>query len=105
MSDIINSTTARCSLLVFYDEDTDEEILNIQRGFTEDELAMRVPKIGEKVTLASYKECFPNGEPIFRHDYIVTDVMTHYLESRKYNFISVQYSVTVKEFKETEYET
>lgn len=98
MVDTISYTTAKLSLVVFYDEN-DEEIMELQASMSERE-AMRVPCIGEKIHIASFEHDYVNDKKaLFRHTYEVVDVCSTYLKNKGFKSVGVQYSVTVKKIK------
>lgn len=97
MDSIINTNTS-FSVIAFFDEDNQEEaIMELQGTRGACDLGMRVPFIGELVRLASYKGDFVNDKTsIFQKYYKVVDVISSYSENRKWDNISVQYSVILR---------
>lgn len=94
MNNSISYTRTVFSMIAFFDED-DNELLEIQ-GIV-DEHTARVPNIGEHIILASYEgDSVNDKKPIFRNFYKVVDVFTHYSENKRWENVSVQYSVILK---------
>lgn len=92
----ISYTRTLFSSITFFDEN-DNELMQLTDTYSAKDYAMRVPCIGERVILSSYKnDHISDEEAIFRTFYKVIDVITHYSENKAYKNISVQYSVILR---------
>lgn len=95
--DSISYTDASFLMIAFFDEE-DNELMQLQETYSD--YAMRVPNIGERIILASYKGDYVNDkEASFRNFYKVVDVITHCSENKRWKKISVQYSVILRKEK------
>lgn len=94
--DTIGYTNSSFLMICFSDEEGNE-VMELNGSYSDKDYSMRVPNIGEHIILASYEGDYVNDKKaIFRNSYKVVDVITHYLENKKWKRVSVQYSVILK---------
>lgn len=89
------SITSFCAI-VFFDEN-ENILMELYDSFSSNYYGMRVPCVGEVVSLASYEHDRTNDErALFYNNYVVKNVFSHYSENKAFKNVSVQYSVILK---------
>lgn len=102
MDNLIGYTNTSFSMITFFEEENeDTPIMELQGYNSAEPLGMRVPNIGEHISIGSYEHDYINDdEPVFQGYYQVVDVISSYSENKGYKNIFVQYSVILRKENE-----